>query len=228
MKLQQLIDTYRSRADDRAAPFLHDDAEVTGFANEAEREAAERSLCLKDSDTPSICQIALVQGQRRYPLDARVIDVVSGRVRGMRDFLTRAGSDTELECRYHPPGIAQRFAVIEAGGTCVLVLDRDVPDPADVFVPGYAPYIDLTVYRRPLNTMQDVDDVPEINPAKHMDLIYWMLFLGYSTRDSDAGDDQKASTNDARFTLAFGEKIDANVKRKQLRHRPPVTRPECF
>lgn len=228
MKLQQLIDTYRSRADDRAAPFLHDDAEVTGFANEAEREAAERSLCLRDSTTPSICQITLTEGQRSYPLDARVIDVVSARVRGMRHHLERAGSDTELECRYHPPGIAQRYAVIESGGTCVLVLDRDMPDPTTITTPGFAPYIDLTVYRRPLNTMVDPDDEPEINPSKHMDLIYWMLFLGYSTRDSDADDEQKASTNDARFTLAFGEKIDANVKRKQLRHRPPVCRPERF
>lgn len=226
MKLADLIATYRSRADDRAVPYLHDDDEVTGFANEAEKEAAERSRCFKDSQTTSICQIALVEGVKTYQLDPRVIDVADARVRGQRESLSRAPDEIELACRYHAPGIARRYAVIEANGTCVLVLDRDVPDPTTITDPNYSPYIDLTVYRRPLNPMVDPDDdQPEINPARHTDLIYWMLYLGYSTRDSDAQNDQKAATNDARFTLAFGEKIDAAVHRKQLRHRPPVSRP---
>lgn len=225
MKLSDLIAAYRSRADDRAVPYLHDDDEVTGFANEAEKEAAERSLCFKDGQTTSLCQIALTEGVKTYPLDPRVIDVADARVRGMHDSLSRAPDEIEMACRYHAPGIAQRYAVIEANGTCVLVLDRDVPDPTTVTDPNYSPYIDLTVYRRPLNPLVDPDDVPEINANRHTDLLYWMLYLGYSTRDSDAGNDQKAATNDGRFTLAFGEKIDANVKRKQLRHRPTVSRP---
>ncbi len=229
MNLAGLIATYRVRADDRADPYLHDDEEVTAFANEAEKEAAERSRCFMDSTTEEICRVSLTTGVKTYLLDDRVIDVVSATVRGMHDPLHRAPDEIELACRHHNPGIPQAYAVIDAGAKLALVLDREAPDPADLTGTSYEPYLDLTVYRRPLQPMADPNnDSPEINPSRHTDLLYWMLYLGYSTRDSDAQDDQKAATNDARFTLAFGEKIDLNVRRKQLRHRPTISKPHYW
>lgn len=226
--LADLIATFRTRADDRAVPQLWSDAEITGLANEAESEAAERSRCLKDSTTPAVCQVVLVPDQQEYPLDARVIDVADCRVRGIRGALGRAADEVVLYHCPHAPGIPQRYALYQTGAGLVLVLDRPAPDPDALPVPGYGGKLDLTVYRRPLNQLVDPEDVPEIPAPRHTDLIHGMLARAYETRDADASDTSRAATHEARFTLAFGEKIDANVRRKQLRHRPPVVKPAHF
>ena len=207
---------FRRRADDRAAPFLWEDPTILLYANEAEKEAAERANLLLDRATPSVCQVALVAGTREYVLDARVIDVVSARVRGQRHDMDRRGDVEVLSC-YHAPGVSWMFATYDVGSAVHLVLDREPKDDG---------FLDLAVYRRPLNAMVELDDEPEINSGRHMELLHWMLYLAFDSRDSDADDKAKAQTNFDRFELAFGAKIDANVKRKQLRHRPPVTRPE--
>ena len=226
MNLAALIAESRRRLDDRAAVGnLWTDGDLTGFINDAEREATERAFLIRDDYTSSICQLDRVDGQREYVLDPRVIDVITARVRGARDPLTRQA--TWDDC-YRPgyAGVPCRYAVISRGDTLVLQLDREAPDPTMYPTGTYDPHIDLAVFRRPLVPMESPDDdSPEIGSQYHMSLIHWVQFLAYSTRDSDIGDDEKATANEARFELAFGAKIDANVKRKQLQHRPTVCRP---
>ena len=54
MNLAQLTAQFRARVDDTVATYLWPDTEVTGFANQAEREAAERAkLLLEDANTAS-------------------------------------------------------------------------------------------------------------------------------------------------------------------------------
>lgn len=228
MKLGDLIAEARRRLDDSAAPQLWTDAFLTLAANEAQREACERSWLLYDKTTSALCQIALVEGQSEYPLDPRVIDVDMAKLQGARlplERITEHQYDREL-----PVPIVQRppkaFLTYSRGDTVILVLDRPAPDPTTITTP-YTPQLNLNVYRRPLVAMVDpANDSPEISADKHMDLIYWMLYLAYNTRDSDAGDSDRAQTAGEQFTAAFGEKIDANVKRKQLAHGPPVCRAE--
>ncbi|MES2347034.1 MAG: hypothetical protein V4641_05620 [Pseudomonadota bacterium] len=217
MNLGQLLATFRRRADDTATvATLWADSDIIDMLNQAEAEAAERGRLILDRTTPATCQVAIVVNQTDYVLDTRVFDVYSARVRGEHHDLFIRSDDELLRGRGYDPGVAKHFALYLQGDIIHLLLDR---------APLVVGTLDLAVYRRPLNTMDDPGDVPEIEHSRHVDLIYWALFLAYDTRDADAGDPAKAQINYDRFEQVFGPKIDANVRRKQLKHRPPVTRP---
>lgn len=225
MTLDQLITQCRFVLDDKKAPYLWDTDSLTLWLNEAQREAAERGRLLADRTTADICQVQLVEGQYEYLLDPRVLDVEVARLRQGRRPLERV-TDEHMECvpktRIGPP---RAFLVEERAGQLVLRVDRQPPDPTTIPTDSYLPIIDLQVIRLPLDDMELPDDEPELLPQYHLNLTHWALFRAFSTRDSDAGDSDRADRADAQFTRAFGQKIDANVRRKQLRHRATVCRP---
>lgn len=226
MTLGQLIAQARILLDDRKAPFLWDDDSLTLWLNEAQREAVERGRLLYDKVTTALCQINLVEGQYEYPLDPLVIDVDVARLRSGRRPLERS-TDERFQCYSKTRvGPAQEFLVYETGGQLMLRLDRQPPDPTDLPAESYTPILDLQVYRFPLADMVDMSDAPEILSALQLNLIHWAAYRAFSTRDSDAGDSDRADRADATFTRAFGQKIDANVRRKQLRHRATICRPQ--
>lgn len=218
MNLAKLLATYRVRLDDRAeSAQLYSDEDLVDNLNEAEAEAAERAWLLYDTTSP-LCTIPTVVGQREYPIDPVVFEVRTATIVGQKKPLDRNGYDAVLQT-IRDPGIALDYGVDLFGSQLQLVLDRS---------PLVAGEIQLGVYRRPLLPMAlaDADTVsPEIPASHHTNMLHWALYLAYSTRDSDAGDAAKAQTAFDKFEQFFGPKIDANTRRQQLRHRPPVCRP---
>lgn len=79
MKASELLAAARDDyLDDKASDDtkrLWRDASVLRRLNQAQREAANRALLLRDQDTPRICEITLVAGQADYALDTRIIKV---------------------------------------------------------------------------------------------------------------------------------------------------------
>lgn len=218
MTLAKLLATLRLRLDDKAqAALLYSDDDLVDAINKAVDEAAERAWLIFDTTTAACCQITLVPGQREYPLHASVFEVRKAQVTGQRCAMRRGTFDW-VESRTHGDNIPQEYGVDLFGAVLHLILDR---------APMDAGTLDLSVFRRQLAPMElaDKDTVePEIASTFHMDMLQWAIHLCYSTRDSDAGDDQKAQLAATRFEAAFGIKIDANVRRQQLRHRPPICR----
>jgi hypothetical protein len=220
MDFAALMAALRVRLDDKVEPFLWADQDLKDYLNEACREAVERSLLILDRTTTAICAIAIDPDTRVYELDPRVIDVHKAWLdRRPYCYLRRIADayPTALNS-----GLAEFYSVVQEGGRKFLTLDRvpSAEDPATTLL--------LEVYRYPLAPMVDDDDVPELPEARHRDMLHWAVYLAYDNRDPDAGDVSKAQTAATRFTEAFGEKIDANVHRKQLRHQPTVSRPIPF
>ena len=80
----------------------------------------------------------------------------------------------------------------------------------------------LQVFRFPLVDIADEADVPEIPARLHIRLVDWMEYRAYSKVDVETQNDELAARGANAFTSAFGERIDANMRRKQQDRTPSV------
>lgn len=231
MDLSELIARFRVLSGDHGVPPLWDDEEVTRLLNEAEREAAERARLLIDDESVEVTQIALMPGVRRYRLHPKVFDVESASIQranalhGERKPLCRSDAATMGDLIARRPnfsGWADTFVVRgQPSGDgfegMFIELDRKPMEAGGILF--------LSTYRYPLADMEAPTDEPEIPPRDHDALVHWALATAYSTRDMEGSASQRAVTHEAEFIKRFGERDDANVRRKKVRHRAPVTRP---
>lgn len=221
MNKGQLRARLRVKLDDVAVPQLWDDDTLDLYINEAEREVAFRARCLRDETTPAVCQVALVADQQRYVLDPRVFEVLHARINGQRYDLERNTSGSFRG--YQNSGVACEYGIDREGATLVLTLNTPTPaanpDPTR---------IDMTVLRYPLNGMVDDADPAEVANEYQIPMLDWAVYLAFDTPNSDINGQnlKKKDDAEARFTARFGERVDANVERKRLRHRAPITVPD--
>lgn len=213
---------------------MWDDLQVTSFLNEAEREAAERARLLFDDTTPEVCQILLLPNVRRYRLHPKVFDVSAAAIEraeslhGERRALCRWGEADMRELIDRRPnyfGWGDAFAVggqASGDGFDGMFIDLDRrPQVAGGI-------LHLSTYRYPLADLEVPVDEPEIAPRDHDALVHWALHAAYQTRDMEGSAAQRAAFHEAEFEKRFGSRDDANVRRKKVRHRAPVTRPIRF
>lgn len=233
MNLQALISTFRQLAGDRAFPPLFSDAQVTEWLNDAEREAAERARLLHERVLTGIVRVPLLVGQREYQLHPLFIDTDgdvmyiqrpndTGRSRPVHR-QTQADIEWTIANRSNLTGWADGFFIYGDGqGSTArrLVLDRSPAEAGGFFW--------LSGYRYPLEEMVDPSDEPEIHPRHHPYLIDWAQFRAFSTRDLEGAADTRSEKHKTAFAEHFGQKTDANVQRKRLRHRASLVRPIGF
>lgn len=235
MTLQDLVEAFRSRAQDNAAPYLWSDAEVKEFANDAENEAAERASLLRDTTTAAICEVDVVAATAGYLLDARILRVERAKL----DLGATPLSLTSTAAMDRGSGVTPRdwraqamswqsggFGWEQRTGTPVMaLLDREGSRWKLTLYPK--PVADdtlrLQVFRQPLADMAANDDEPEIPARLHIRLLDWMMHRAYSKQDTETFDQAKADKAEAAFTRTFGERIDANARRKQDDRAPCVT-----
>lgn len=77
MTRKDIRTTIRSLLDDITEPYFFSDTELNFYIQEAIEEIAKRTLCIKDSITPSYCSIELVADQIHYPYPDGVLEIDS-------------------------------------------------------------------------------------------------------------------------------------------------------
>lgn len=207
MTLAELRAAFRLQAEDTETPYLWTDTEVDGYLNAAENEAAERASLIYD-DTSVTSLIDVVTGTKRYALAADVVRLDYAE-------LTTPPATEPLEV-----SIIDRRE--QAGRALFLV-----PDGAAIelnFEPQADGTLRLGMYRLPAAEMSLVTDTPEIAAKHHRKLLDWALHLAYLKTDADAFDQGKADRHEAEFIANFGQRVDANVHRKQRERRRHVVR----
>ena len=75
MKLAELIDLFRTDANDTVQPYLFSDEAITGWLNEAVVEACVRSRLLHMADDADVCRIDVVPGQAVYQLHPSLYEI---------------------------------------------------------------------------------------------------------------------------------------------------------
>lgn len=220
MTLQDLIDTYRQRADDAVVPYHVDDLVLAKFASEAEREACIRAKLIRDDTSPDYTAIAVTAGTAVYPLDPLVqdIDSASFQVVGTTRWekVVPTGMD-HIEDNFD-------WQNKTASRPCSIVHLSPERSIRLWPTPSMSGTLQLAVYRLPLFDMEDMEDEPEIPIEHHDGLVSWMLYRAYSSKDSELEDPARASANLSEFTARFGERNTADVLRRHRERRRHTTR----
>lgn len=218
MTLAALIALARERLDDELEPHLVSDASLAGWATEGEREACVRARLLFDDELGDLTRIALVPDRGVYPLDERVLSIVSAEIQWAVGSapcrLVLKGLDWIREQSRRTESYGTPHAVADDGRARLHVWPR----------PVLAGELHLTVYRAPLRALADPDDEPEIAPRHHDGLVDWMLYRAYQIKDREIEDLARAAQALRDFTERFGERPSADVQRRHRERRRATTR----
>lgn len=209
MNLGELIEQFREDAGDEVGPeYLWRDATVIRYLNEAESEAAHRSMLLQESSNTAVCEIAIQAGVSQYALHPAVIDVFRARFTPtgatqpvdlhITDvFFADANDGTEWRDRTEQP-----TAVFQ--NDTHLRLNRK-PETGGV--------LRIECHRMPLVKMALPADTPEIAQMHHRYLPYWALYRAFSKPDAETHDENRAQLALGVFTAYFGQRPEANARR---------------
>lgn len=238
MNRAELVAAFRARVSDQVLPYLWSEDEVQEYLDDAHNEAVERSNGIRDSATASICTIAVTADVADYALSPRILSVERAKLDNRNiplDLTSTAEMDRGTSVRVrdwrssYPGSLSQNQTGAgweqQAGQPKYLVLEFDnalwraklspIPTENDT--------LRLHVFRLPLALLDDDDLEPEIAYRLHIRLVDWMEHRAYSKKDAETYDEAKAARAAAAFTSAFGERIDANVRRQQLDRSPATT-----
>lgn len=187
------------------------------YLRDAEEKFVTRTLCLRDSITPAVTEITLVEGQSDYALDQRVIACMSalydGRTQLARaNYNTRYGADAAITP--NSPRVEPQYA----GTPRLFYTDKDTgyigfsPTPS---ADAAGKVVRLQVSRLPLNplTKTNLDAEPEIPSEWHLDLVEWGAWRALRNHDADIDGDPanisivmaRASSHKKRFEEAMAE-----------------------
>lgn len=201
MTLAELLADARMKSTDDVAPYLWSDAELKGYANEAEREACRRGRLIVDSTSTQVCNITLAANRATTILSPKVFFVNRAKLVGESLPLTPI-SYKDLDRQV--PGWEDT-----TGTPTHFVKDMDSGKFRPYPTPTAATAVRLTVTRMPLCDMTEDTDEPEIRPHLHESLVHWMLYRQYSKPDADTEDEAKAAKHLALFEQEFGKKSSA-------------------
>jgi hypothetical protein len=202
MKMSEILSLARDQLDDNQAPFLWSDAELTAYLNKSLDELCEQAELIRDSSTPSICQIAISKDQAVYKLDDRVLDIKRARLVTYDVRITKR-TTTFLDRYYQgwdsamaSPGTPQCFLMDQDSGKITLVPTPDADDN-----------LKMTVVRLPLVPLSTSDRVavPEIHRKYHFDLLTGVLWRAYSKQDSETYNPRKAEVNRVLWVARMNE-----------------------
>lgn len=218
MTLQELIDSFRTDADDTEAPYLWPDVELVRWFNEAEEEAAIRGRLLFD-DTLTV---SVAKDMSAYPFTAlfeitratlfRVLDPVG-------PVYARCGERLWPTDRVEMDRIDPDWRTDKRDPT------RFIQEDTRIFLPCIVDrdyQMRLEGYRLPKVpfTPDDLDASPEIGPAHHRFLVHWVLHRAYQKPDTETLNPQKSAIALAAFEQYFGLRPDSDLRKDQQANRP--------
>lgn len=204
MNLSEQIEAIRIRTDDRSAPYLWSDDEITLNLNQADSEAAERAMLIQDA-----VEIVVAAGFADYDLKALRID---------RATLESTGDLVVVTSREELDALWSGWET--ATGTPQYLIDSDDGTVTIVPTPTVDDTLTLRIRRLPSTPMVNDYDTPEIPERYHYRMLDWALHLAYMKHDAETFDQQAADRYAAMFERSFGYRHDANVQRKHRDRKP--------
>lgn len=238
MLRKALIAQFRSDVDDVEEPFLWTKEDAQFYLDDAINEACERAKLIRDATTPEICEVTVTAGTSTYALDSRILQFERAKLDSMQvplEITSTLALDSNVTGIW-PRGWRSRSSYgswstfgtsweSATGRPSALAIDRAGADWTGRLVPNPTSndLLRLQVYRAPLESLTDDNSAPEGVPERlHPRLLDWMKHMAYSKQDTETRNDDRAQRFAALFTSAFGERIDANIRRQQQDRHPPV------
>lgn len=209
---------------------LWSDRALVRYINEGYFKFARRTLVLRDDLTPRITRVALQPGVARYPLDRRVIAVLS--VVSSHGFLLTKSTHPTM---WHEPSNIARNGVGGVpldygtgwpmhrwcgGGPSLYAVDAAAKVLTVQGVPGTdceGHYLQMRVARLPLEPLTecDLDAELELDTDYQYDVLEWAAFRALRNHDVDAENMAKASAHKTRFNQAV-EEVATDIRRQMF------------
>jgi hypothetical protein len=213
MNLGELIQSYRTYADDFEDPPLFSNGEVIRYINAGYIEACRRGRLIIDSSTEEIVKFTLAAGQNEIVLDPRVIHI--RRVYLPAKKQTLCWEKTEI-MDYRMPGWMD-----ETGELAAFITDLDSRKIRFYPTPEVDVDVVLTVVREPLTKLARPNDVPEIAERYHEGIVFYALHLGYMKQDVEVEDKRMSGIWGGKFDKEFGTKDYASAMEEEFLMRQP-------
>jgi len=219
MNLAELIAEGRDRADDAKGFQQYSDEQFARWLSEAESEAAIRAKLLFDSSTEDLLTFDIAANQAIVELDPVIFAIDSARFTantgGRGRQLCAVGLDwIQDQCDWQGRSCSRPGYFTHFERSKLRIWET----------PSVAGVLTLEVYRLPLLALEDDEDEPEIAIEQHMNLIDWVMFRAYGTKDSEESDPQRSADALAKFEASFGTRNSADVMRKHREQRRITTR----
>jgi hypothetical protein len=221
MNLGELLDELRNNIlhdrSDRvsgSSDYLWTDATLIRYINEAQRRFARKGLILRDGRASEITQVTLATDVTEYALHPSILGVISAKLTGDTGDLRRAGHtafDTyqQPDTYYFdpsqlnalPPGKPLAFSTDEYmsgddNDSLGVITLRVYPAPTAEY---NGQIIRLRVVRMPMESLRNMNQVPEIPEEHHLEMLDWAAYLALRIVDHDAGDPGRANEFRAYF-----------------------------
>jgi hypothetical protein len=195
---QEIIDAAAEVVDE--SELLWSEAELRHYANEAIREVAIRTLCIRDSgrSTEGLTLYTVTAPNNTITVDRRVLLIK--RV-WWNDLVLGAESEQFLD-EAENPASAGSWRTDTVDNPCKFVLERASRQLQLVGIPTADGVFKLDVVRLPLSAIET--GVPEIPQQYLTDCLDWMCHLAYLKNDADTKDANQSSNFAAMFTSKVG------------------------
>lgn len=216
MTFDDLLDELRNNIlRDIAAPYLWSNATLARYIEDAQRQFARKSLCIRDASTPTATQVSLSAGIDTYTLHPSVYAVLSANFNRSSVDLARAGH-SQLngavapdalwfdvnDVTTFPPGAPRAFTTDEqtiggsAGQSAITLRMFPVPSDAESGL-----LVNLRVVRGPLSafTEDSGSQLCEIPEEYQLDMLEWAAYRALRNHDADGGSAGSAADHKARF-----------------------------
>ena len=211
MRSGELISLFRADVDDTAEPYFWSDAEIVGYADDAQKMFCRFTYGIRDAMS-ILCTVDIEQGEPFAAIDPRILRI--SRIQrnsdaGLIDIVNIEDLDT-LDLRLDSiPGVVK-----------MAVLGMQAHTLRWMKVPSEDDTASMIIERLPLNTLTLERSLPlEIDEQHHRHLMLWMASLAYAKQDADTQNTGKAMSKEAQFRAYCAE---AKAEKARARHKPRV------
>lgn len=183
--------------------------ELNEYINASIEEMHERTLCVTDSLTDSVCLIPLVVGKRHYALHESVLDIQTAQPSWNILPLSKQSVVTVSQSWLTDTGLPHSYLMDYSHRTLSLT-------SAPATVNGES--IRLTVQRLPLVELTANTDIPEIPRQYHRRLCDGVVAKALFKQDSETYNPAKGNVHQGKWEKSLEEII-----RREVRLKPRIT-----
>jgi hypothetical protein len=233
--LEQLATVFRQRVDDlpgdivdQATAWQNDDdgllwknAEICGYADEAQTEVVRRTGGILDQHTNvGINHITVAAGVQGYAYDKRILKI------DRMKFVEDATGDEYVVTKRAPRWMDDHHREwdLEGNATGQGIVEYYVEFTEEKQfrlwrVPSVAGTLHLTTYRLPVNRLSWTlrNKLLEVRDEYQYDMLDWMMFRAYLKRDAETENPELAGIHKSLFDERIGERPSADLE--SLRRR---------
>ena len=181
-----LLKAFRSDVVDTARPYLWSDEECWRYANDAYRMFVRLTGGVADFLSEA-CEIAVITGEPLVDLHPSILRIMDATLRSTNQPVEVINSTDVGKMRSTDYGQIKQLLLDDKAGRIRYLVHGMQRDKARlVQVPEVDDFIDLHIYRTPLDMITDHDqELTDVAEDHHLHLLDWMKHLAYKKQDAD-------------------------------------------